>query len=148
LLCTGVGPWLFIIMCCYGSLRYLFDLLLLPSSLLLYVALVPACPCGLDPSIWYYPPPLLLCKWGKGNMKLKLQAQFFKGEFKKISFVFLVCFSLCLYVVCEYVCVLIFFIAYVLYVNNFRLFVCKVYYSHFTIMLGIILLMMGKMLMR
>jgi hypothetical protein len=53
LLCTGVGPWLFIIICCYGSLRYHFDLLLLPSSLLLYVALVPPCPCGLVPSIWY-----------------------------------------------------------------------------------------------
>ncbi len=65
LLCTVVGPWLFIIMCCYVFLRYLFDLLLLPSSLLLYVALVSPCPCGLVLSIWYYPSPLLLYKRGK-----------------------------------------------------------------------------------
>jgi hypothetical protein len=82
-----------------------FDLLLLPSSLL-YVALVPPCPCGLVPSIWYYPSPLLRCKRGKGNMKLKLQAQFFfKVSLKKKTFIFLVCFSLCLYVFCEYLCV-------------------------------------------
>ncbi len=60
---------------------------------------------------------------GGKHEKLSFKPKYFKVEFKFIFFVWII-FPQYLYVCCEDVCVWIFFVAYVLYVNSFRFIVC------------------------
>jgi hypothetical protein len=99
-----------VIMCYYWSMgpcwcallplpKYLYDLLLLLSFLLLCATIIPlCCSCGSTPSIWYYTPSLLLCKWRRRTKKL--QTQIFS------MWIFLPLFFFKYYFVCIIVCVL------------------------------------------
>jgi hypothetical protein len=99
LLCIVTSFQFFVVVHYHHSLKHLFDLLLLLGSSLMCVVVIPSHCCGLVTSIWYNPQPLLLSKWGRGNMQLKLQAQFFQSEFSFYFslFVFII-FPLGLYV--------------------------------------------------
>ncbi len=74
----------FIVVCCYYSMglhwcallalpKYLSNLLLLLGSLLCATTIPFHCPYGSAFLVWYYPSPLLPCRWRKRNKKLQVQ---------------------------------------------------------------------------
>lgn len=123
-MCHYHSPNIFLICCCF----------LIPPC---HATIVTPChPCGLAPSIWFYPYLCFCANEGKETWSLKLKN--FQGELLYFFFVLFFFFSFCMYVCMCFMNMYVFgfFWLYVfcMLIVLSLLFVYKVYYSHFIVL--------------